>query len=255
MIKNMLLSMLRVNELLAYSREIISRVKPLRVEGLQIMETIDTFDSKLQMALHVANGKRTNDYTHLLHESDHRRDESYLAFRNSMEAATHCKDQVKAQKAANICEIIRGHGWSLHVKGQKVQSSIMASLFKDLSQEERKLDIVDLGAESYYQDLIDDCAAYDSLLEKRDSESKGKKNPENEQVYKELRVSCEQFFEALEVLNRVAPQAQYVEMIEIVNQCTDKYMIDLRSRKTRSEHVVEEAGSEQEQVTSEQDES
>lgn len=58
---------------------------------------------------------------------------------------------------------------------------------------------------------------------------------DTEEVYKALRFACGELFDAIEVLNRIAPNVKYVDMANFINRCTKKYMIVARSRKTKNE--------------------
>jgi len=231
----MIFSLLRVNEILGFCNEIISFLKSIDMEGLQVSTAVEKLSTRYQEALAVSNRSRSSDYTELLHQRDSRRDESFLAFRNLMEALTHRKDKSNVSAAVTICRIIRGHAWSLHLDGQKVQSAKMASLQKDLEQPENQKLITHLNANSWYTDMIEDNNAFNQLKEDKAKANSAKPDYDTEEVYKALRFACAELFDAIEVLNRLAPNAKYVDMTNFINNCTKKYMIAARSRKTRNE--------------------
>lgn len=236
----MIFSLLRINEILAYCNEIISFLKSIDMEGLQVSPAVEKLNVKYQEALRISNRSRSNAYTDMLHEKDSRRDESFLAFRNLMEASTHRRDDSIVSAAETICRIIRGHGWSLHADGQKVQSAKMASLHKELELPENQELIHHLDSNSWYRDMIEDNKAYNELKEDKTKAKVSVADYDTEEVYKELRLACAELFDAVEVLNRITPNGKYVEMAKFINDCTQKYRIMARTRKTKNEKVAAE---------------
>lgn len=231
----MIFSLLRINEFIGYCNEIKTYLASIEMEGLQLNTSVGKLNLKQEEALAASNRSRSSQFTHWLHELDHRRDESFVAFRNLMEANTHRKDEALVTAADKMCRIIRGHGWSLQVKGVKVQSAKMASLIKELELDENKAVIATLSADAWYQDMVDDNAAYNKLNEERAKAKGNQVDYDTEEVYKALRVACEELCDAIEVLNRISPNAKYVEMANFINGCTQKYMTAARSRQTKSE--------------------
>lgn len=233
----MIFSLLRINEFIGYCNEIKTYLASTEMEGLQLNAPVEKLNLKLEEALGASNRSRSSQFTLWLHERDHRRDESFVAFRNYMEACTHRKDEALATAADKMCRIIRGHGWSLHAKGVKVQSAKMASLIKELELDENKALITTLTADTWYKDLVDDNAAYNKLNEDRAKAKGNQVDYDTEEVYKALRFACEELFDTIEVLNRISPNGKYVEIANFINGCTQKYMTAARTRRTKSENA------------------
>ena len=233
----MIFRLLRINELLGYGNEIKTYLASIEMEGLQLNAPVEKLNLKQEEALAASNRTRSSQFTNWLHERDHRRDESFVAFRNLMEASTHRKDEALASAADKMCRIIRGHGWTLYAGGQKVQSAKMASLIKELELEENKALIATLTADVWYKDMVDDNAAYNQMNEERAKAKGSQVDYDTEEVYKALRFACEELFDAIEVLNRISPNEKYVEVANFINGCTQKYMTAARTRQTKSENA------------------
>jgi hypothetical protein len=246
MIEQMNFSKLHLNEFLSYCGEISTYLKSIDKEGLQIVPVIDQFAVRYELAVKVSNRSRSSKFTHLLKGNDHRRDESFLAFRNLVEACSHRKDAIFAEKAESLLRIIRSHGWSLHTKGRASQSAKMASLVKELSSVENTSLIADLAATDWYQDMVDDNTEYLKLQEDKTVAESSEADYDTLEVYKELRISCEQLFEGIEVLNRIAPNEKYDQMEAFINDCTQRYQTIVKTRTTKNENTKEEQTEEQE---------
>jgi len=231
----MIFSLLHINEFIGYCNEIKTFLASIEMEGLQLNAPVEKLNLKLEKALMASNSTRSSQFTNWLHEKDHRRDESFVAFRKLMEAYTHRKDVALVTAADKMCRIIRGHGWTLYAGGQKVQSAIMASLIKELELDENKALIATLSADAWYKDMVDDNAAYNQLNEERAKAQGSKLNLDTVEVYKGLRFACEELCETIEVLNRISPNEKYLGLANFINACTQKYMSAARSRQTKSE--------------------
>jgi hypothetical protein len=239
MIIKLVFSMLRLNEFLSYCGEIIAFLKAMDKEGLQIDTIIDGFDSNYEKAIEIANRNRSSRFTELLKEKDHRRDESYIAFRNMIEACTHRKSADLAKTAENLCVLLRSHDWSLQRLGRAEQSAKLASLAKELSSVENTQALASLSATEWYQDLLDDNAAFLQLQEDKTKAQASEEDYDSLEVYKELKLACEQLFESIEVLNRIAPNEKYTEMINFINDCTQRYQAIAKTRSTKNENAKE----------------
>ncbi|WP_321310810.1 DUF6261 family protein [Marinifilum fragile] len=165
---------------------------------------------------------------------------------NLVEASTHRKDVSVAKHAETLLGIIKSHGWSLQLGGRAVQSAKMASLVKELSSAENTSLIEQLSATDWYQDMVDDNAEYLKLQEDKTVAESSETEYDTLGVYKELRVSCEQLFEAIEVLNRIAPNEKYNQMVAFINDCTQRYQTIMKTRTTKNENAKEEQTQEQE---------
>jgi hypothetical protein len=246
MIEQMNFSKLHLNEFLSYCGEISTYLKSIDKEGLQIVSAIDQFAARYEMAVEVSNRTRSSKFTGMLEAKEYRRDESYLAFRNLVEACSHRKDVTFAEKAESLLRIIRSHGWSLHTKGRANQSAKMASLVKELSSAENAKLVEDLSAKDWYQDMVDDNAEFLKLQEDKTVAESAETEYDTLGVYKELRISCEQLFEGIKVLNRIAPNEKYNQMEAFINDCTQRYQTIVKTRTTKNENAKEEQTEEQE---------
>lgn len=240
MIMKMLFGSLRLNEFLGYCGEIVSFLKSMDKEGLQIKTAIDSFDLNYEKAIEVANRNRSSQFTEWLQERDHRRDESFIAFRNLVEANLHRKTDAIVDAADKLSRIIRSHGWSLQRESRAEQSAKMASLIKELALPENVGLVTALSATEWYQDMLDDNAAFLQLLEDKTVAEASEANYDTLAVYKDLRVSCERLFEGIEVLNRIIPNEKYNEMENFINDCTQRYLTAVKVRKTKNENAKEE---------------
>jgi len=240
MIIKMIFSMLRLNEFLSYCGEIVAFLKAMDKEGLQINTVIDILNSNYEKAIEIANRNRSSEYTELLKNKDHRRDESFIALRNYFEACTHRKSVATAEIGEKLCGIIRSHGWSLHRLSRAEQSAKMASLIKEFSSTENTESFATISATDWYQDMVDDNAAFLKSQEDKTIAEGSEEDYDTFVVYKELQVSCEQLFESIEVLNRIAPNAKYDEMVNFINDCTQRYQTIAKTRTTKSENAKEE---------------
>ncbi|WP_321297946.1 DUF6261 family protein [Marinifilum fragile] len=234
MFLKMTFSLLLIDELLGYGNKISKYLKSLNKEGLQLDAAIAKFEAMLARALEASNRSKSSDFTSLLHEKDFRRDESYLAFRNFMEACMHRNNETVANAGGTICRIIRGHGWSLHAGGRKNQSAKMASLSKELNSEANQALIEAAGGKDWYTEMLTDNAAYESLTEAKSVDEIKKEDYNMDQVYKNLRLACEELFDTIEVLNRIAPNEKYEDIAAFVNECSQEYITVARARKTKS---------------------
>ena len=236
----MYFSLLQLNALLGYSNEINTYLQTADMEGLQITTAVNKLSGNVEKGLGVANRTKSSQFTERLRFFDHRRDESFIAFRNFMEASTHRKDDSLVQAGEQICRSIRSHNWSLFSRGYKVQSAKMASLIKELDLPVNQELISQLTALSWYTDMVEDNTAFNQLNEDKSLSVKSEIDYDTEEVYKNVRIACEELFEAIEVLNRIAPNEKYTTIAQFINECTQKYMVVVRSRNTKNENAKTE---------------
>ncbi|MBN2596107.1 MAG: hypothetical protein JXR82_04900 [Marinifilaceae bacterium] len=261
MIKKMYFSLLRLNELLGYFNEIITYLIGADLEGLQITSPVEKLNNKVGEALAAANRTTASGFTERIRQLDNRRDESFVAFRNFMEASTHRRDEAIANGAEQICRIIRTHNWSLYSRGYKIQSAKMASLLKELNQAEnqalilqlegtytwRKTTtlmenqalILQLEAASWYSEMLEDNNAFNQQSEEKSIAKNEEIDYDTQEIYKSARLACEELFEAIEVLNRIAPNEKYNAIAKFINECNQKYLTVARSRKTKNANAAE----------------
>lgn len=235
----MFFSLLQLNELLGYGNEINTYLKTADQEGLQIATVVEKLNNNVEKALAVANRTKSSKFTQSIQDLDARRDESFIAFRNLMEASTHRKNDSIVSAAEQICRIIKSHNWSLYTRGYKIQSAKMASLIKELDLAENQDLIKQLNANSWYRDLVADNEAFNQLNEVRSIAENAKEDYDTQEVYKAVRIACEELFDSIEVLHRIAPNEKYETIAKFINECTQKYLTLARSRKTRSQNSSE----------------
>lgn len=236
----MYFSLLQLNDLLGYSNEINTYLQTADMEGLQITTAVNKLSGNVEKGLSAANRTKSSQYTERLRFFDHRRDESFIAFRNLMEASTHRKGDSLVQAAEQICRSIRSHNWSLFSRGYKIQSAKMASLIKELNEPVNLELIARLSADVWYADMIEDNTAFNQLNEDKSLAGQSEVDYDTEDVYKNVRIACEELFEAIEVLNRIAPNEKYTTMAQFINECTQKYLTVVRSRNTKNENAKTE---------------
>ncbi|MDQ1770221.1 hypothetical protein GQR60_14590 [Labilibaculum sp. A4] len=239
MIKKMYFSLLRLNELLGYFNEIITYLIGADLEGLQITSPVEKLNNKVGEALAAANRTTASGFTERIRQLDNRRDESFVAFRNFMEASTHRRDEAIANAAEQICRIIRTHNWSLYSRGYKIQSAKMASLLKELNQSENQALILQLEAASWYSEMLEDNNAFNQQSEEKSIAKNEEIDYDTQEIYKSARLACEELFEAIEVLNRIAPNEKYNAIAKFINECNQKYLTVARSRKTKNANAAE----------------
>jgi len=240
MLKRMYFSMLQLNELLGYCNEINTYLQSADLTDLQINGATEKLNVSLGKSLAVANKTQSSQFTARLRLTDDRRDNSFVAFRNLMEASTHRRDESLVKTADQICRTIKSHSWTLYTRGYKVQSAKMASLIKELDLPANQELIGQLEASSWYADMVEDNEAFNKLNEEKNLSENSDTDSNTEEIYKNVRIACEELFEAIEVLNRIAPNEKYTAMAQFINECTQKYMVVVRSRKTKSENAQTE---------------
>ncbi len=234
MFDKMIFGLLRINEMLGYSNEIKTYLAASGLEALPIKPLVDKFVTNQEEALAASNRNRSSKYTQLLRDKDTRRDESFIAFRNLMEANTHRSNESTVAAADVICRIIRAHGWTLYAEGKKVQSAKMASFVKELNLDENQASIASLKANAWYNEMVEDNASYSQLLEEKAKVEGGEIDYDIESVHKNLRLSIDELFETITVMNRIAPDPKYLEIAKFCNDCTQKYIVAVKSRKTKN---------------------
>lgn len=241
MISKMLFSSLRLDEFLSYCGEINSYLKSFDKKDIQIRPAIDKFDLNYNEAIETAHRERTNKFTDLLLKRDHRRDESFIAFRDLMNANTHREEERIADAAIQICRIIRSHGWSLQKDSRAVQSAKMASLSMELSKPENKILIATLNATEWYREMVENNKVFNQTVHKKAEANANEKEYDTIIIYKELRNSCEELFESIEVLHRMFPNEKYVQMAEFINSCSEQHLIFASTRKTKNAKIEQKA--------------
>ena len=236
MIERIAFGYMLVKDLISFCRDILEGVTPLSDETLPINKSITKLNERFQVALKASNSARSSKYTKLLMEKDRLRDRSFLGFRFAVEAYTYSNDEVKAIKAESICSIIRDHDWSLHSKGRKHESGLLASLIQKLNEPANKQKLVDLGLETWFNSLVADADAFNALVQEKEDAEKDQAKEDHMDIYKQLREACDQYFDDLEAINRLDPNEKYEQMIEKVNGFSKSYMTDLRARQTKKEN-------------------
>lgn len=116
MFVKMIFSLLRVNELLGYCNEIKTFLSSLNLEALPIKDAAAKLSTQVEQALAASNRNQASEYTEWLKEKDHRRDDSFLAFRGLMKAFTYRKEEdllAAAEKlfssskvTAGLCKVV-----------------------------------------------------------------------------------------------------------------------------------------------------
>nr|WP_321452861.1 hypothetical protein [uncultured Carboxylicivirga sp.] len=145
-----------------------------RLEALpelsDIYERIKALRVKMEQALHIS---RTSEFSKQINDQDEVQDNGFLCFRMMVEAQGYSiLDDSLKEKAGNIEEIIRRHGWRLTRLGNKKQLAVSLSLINELSLEANQQVLGDLNVLPQYNAWKDAVMVMDGLyVEKAEVES------------------------------------------------------------------------------------
>lgn len=190
--------------------------------------------------LTTAIGRTTNSVNvELLNAADDVRDTRYVALRNFCDALTVDKDPKIAEAAKYLTEIMRDLGWSMHLKGKAVQTSITNSLFVKFDTPTATAYLATVGATEKYSDLKTSQLEFeDTFYSKVDSKT--------QEVYPLIRASRQT---ALHYLEAILSYISILAEIDKANFLVASQKIDVviteieaiaRARITRKENEEKE---------------
>jgi len=97
------------------------------------------------------NKSRGSEYTSALNLFDQLQDSAFRCFRLHLEANAFCIiGEGVNDKARQLEEIVRRHGWTLYSFGMKKQLAVSLSLIAELKEEDKLQMIDDLGLRTYF---------------------------------------------------------------------------------------------------------
>ncbi|BAX82428.1 hypothetical protein ALGA_4137 [Labilibaculum antarcticum] len=118
----------------------------------------------------------------------------------------------------------------------------MASLIKELDLPENQVLITILEATPWYLEMMEDNRAFNQQSEERSIAKNDDVDYDTQEVYKYVRIACEELFDAIEVLNCIASNEKNETRANFINKCNQKYLTVVRTRKTRTGNAMEVIG-------------
>lgn len=204
-------------------------------EELQVNIFVTKLNNSTNKATQASHKDNSSLYTSTISSLNKVRDNDFVYFRNSADAATHSSDVATADAAQYIIRAIKTNGWSLHRTGSNVQTAIMKSLKQDLSTTEAQQAIATLNLTSAYNAMIASEDNYVAEVSKRSNESVEKSLINPETAYKEMLNDGENLIKAIEVFYNLTGKSEYQNMAAKINELTAEVMAIARARQTRAE--------------------
>jgi hypothetical protein len=184
--------------------------------------------------------QRESEFTALLANADNERDEAFKAFRNFVNACTGRKNVEVATAAGWLTDLIRKHGWTLYGFANPQESAALNLLFKDLDQPKAAEAIQRIGAETWYADLKEAQAAYESLYQNKVSTEAQENYPQLREAKFKLGRHVQLLLECIDTLHEAEPTPQLTKAIDQINQVITDVMTPVRARQTRHAKAVPE---------------
>ena len=120
-------------ELLSFCQTSLQITDESTLQTLALLPFIQKGKQDLEIYEQVYEKNQKSQFTDLLAEKDAIRDESFLAFRSSVEAASHSKNADIRNSAEKILEVIRRHGWSAASFGYKASTAAFSSIVAEIN--------------------------------------------------------------------------------------------------------------------------
>jgi len=237
MVDNVAHSLLRSDEQAGYYSDVLKAFKGHNLDVLQLRSFVDGLTLYAGQAEKAIHQIQASELTSTAHELEKVRDESFVAFRNYAEAGTHRPDEAWAKAAEKICLVIRAHDWSLHYRGTKVQSKRQASLNTELEKRKNQDAMEAIQATEWYRDMVRTNDQYLEIKEQLINQKAQKEKFDTIEIFKLLRQTGEELFDAIRVLHKISGNEAYVSIANTINSYTEDYMNTARTRKTKSENL------------------
>jgi len=162
------------------------------------------------------------------------RDDSYIGFREVVDAAKRRRND-KVQKAHEVIwPIIKKAGTMLYSEGYTQQSGKLKALFKELDKAKNQSYLAALNADGYYAELKQAEASFQKLYDQRLNEEGKKDYPTLSEAKKATIPYMNILLDAINILEVTAP-GTHTALIGKMNAITTEVMSTARARKTRKE--------------------
>ena len=177
---------------------------------------------------------RVNVLIERVAEADAIRDDSYIGFKDMVDAAKRRRSEEIQGAYQSIWPIIEKAGTLLYTEGYTQQSGKLKALFAELDKAENQAYLVTLGADSFYAELKQAEADFQQLYNDRLDEDGKKDYPTLAEARKATIPYLNVLIDAINVLETTAP-GSYTLLITKMNAITSEVMSAARARKTRRE--------------------
>lgn len=165
---------------------------------------------------------RKKELTEEISKADFKRDRAFIGFRKYVEAFQFKDWDSASQKAASsLMRIIEKHGKDLYREGLTVQSTLLASLFADLSTESTKADLATLNAEEWFKNLSDLQTEFSDMILKRDELEAKKDIPTKADAKTELVKALSILLSGLDFLTNTQ-STKYGEIGKLINKVAER---------------------------------
>jgi len=228
-------SQLCIEQEMDYYARIVQLLEVCNTEDLQIKQFSDSFISIFRKAINVNLDNRGNEFTESFNELEKLRDNSFIAFRDSVKANTYSVNPNKANKARTLELVIIKHGWSMHLKGNKMQTAITNNLITDLDSNENQSCIEALNLSDLYKDMCcinTDFVAIDDVFKNVDADDE---NSDGLEIYKEVRQSCHILFSSIDLFYKFSGNRGLLDIATRINAITNEYNLIALSQEGKSD--------------------
>ena len=238
MINNLNNSQLRTDEEIGYYARVAQIVKGYNTEELQIKQFSDSFISVVEKAEKAIHQKHGSEHTLSSQELEKLRDNGYVAFRDSVKANTYSIRPERAESARALEIVIRSHGWSMHLNGNKVQTAISDSLIADLKSVANQNCITTLNLTDLFTDMVSSHTDFVNMESIRLNDEASKEVFDRVEIYKEMRQCGQNLFNSIDLFYKINGSSILLDIAAKINAITKEYNAVARARKTKAQNAI-----------------
>jgi len=229
---------LRTDQEMDYYSRIVQLIEVCNTEALQIKQFSDSFISVFHTALNASQENSGNEFTESFNELEKLRDNSFIAFRDSVKANTYSVNPNIADKARALELVIIKHGWSMHLKGNKLQTAVMNNLIAELDSADNKSCIEALNLYDLYKDMCYINTDFITIDAARITIEPDNENSDRLEIYKEVRQCCHILFSSIDLFYKFNGNRGLLDIASRINAITNEYNLIALSQEGKSKSTA-----------------
>ena len=181
--------------------------------------------------------RSTSDpFTPLLEKADEERDNAFLALRYYLESCTYQTKEGWSEAAEKLMSIVRKHGYSVHRKRFKVESTALNALVSEM--EAHSTELTTLLAKELVDTLKAKQDAFENLVKER-SMTASDENATTKKLRPDLITAIRNLFSITNLHAQTSANNNYMSLANSLNELITETMSVARAARTRSSSTSE----------------
>jgi hypothetical protein len=227
-ISNTPLSTLSIESKLDFATKCVSLIKTRHTKDPLFGNTLANLEDSIQQTTLAIASNHKQKLTKEVNEADYKRGRCFILFRRHIEAEQfNEEDSEKRQASDLLINIIRAHGTQLHLEGMSAESSLLASLFKDMEGKDAIKALSTLNLTREMGQLKQAQSEFIALQEKRNELELNKEIPTKLEAQNELVKKLTVLLRGIDFL-AVSQSKTYDETGQLVQQFADRIVTNER---------------------------